>query len=175
MDINDDSKIDNNDRTIVGNALPDFEFGLNLTASYKNWDFTAFFSGLAGRDVFNGPRNQLIASWSHNYPATYNPWINGAGTDPRPRTSQDHGNYQASTLYMEDASFVKLRTLQIGYTLPIKGFDNARVYLTGQNLFTLTNYSGREPEFTGGFFTSGEDTGGFPALRTIALGLNLSL
>ena len=175
VDINDDSKIDNNDRTIVGNALPDFEFGLNLTASYKNWDFTAFFSGLVGRDVFNGPRNQLIASWSHNYPATYNPWINGAGTDPRPRTSQDHGNYQASTLYMEDASFVKLRTLQIGYTLSIKGFDNARVYLTGQNLFTLTNYSGREPEFTGGFFTSGEDTGGFPALRTIALGLNLSL
>ena len=173
-DINDDGKIDNNDRTIVGDALPDIEFGLNLTASYKSWDFTAFLSGSAGRDVYNDPRRQLISSWSHNYPANYNPWINGIGTDPRPHTAEDHGNYQASTLYMEDASFIKLRTLQIGYTLPIKGVDNFRVYLTGQNLFTLTNYSSREPEFTGGFFTSGEDPGEFPALRTIAMGINLS-
>jgi TonB-linked SusC/RagA family outer membrane protein len=176
VDINNDDKIDNDDRTIVGDALPDFEFGLNLTASYKNWDFTAFFSGLAGRDVYNDPRRQLISSWSHNYPADYNPWINGVGTDPRPRTSEDHGNYQASTLYMEEASFVKLRTLQFGYTLPpLKGINNARFYLTGQNLFTLTNYSGREPEFTGGFFTSGEDPGGYPPLRTIAIGINLSI
>ena len=75
---------------------------------------------------------------------------------------------------MEDASFVKLRTLQVGYTVPMKGFEKIRLYITGQNLFTLTNYSGREPEFNGGFFTSGEDPEDFPSIRTIAMGINLS-
>ena len=70
VDINNDNIIDEDDRTVVGDVLPDIEFGLNLSASYKNFDFTAFFSGLAGRDVYNAPLNNLIRSWSHNYPTS---------------------------------------------------------------------------------------------------------
>lgn len=174
IDINNDGKIDVSDRTIVGDVIPDIEFGLNLSASYKKFDFTAFFSGLAGRDVYNAPLNNYLAAWSTNYPASYDPWINGVGTDPRPHTSDSHGNYQASSRFVEDASYLKLRTLQIGYTVPMKGIENLRLYITGQNLFTWTGYSGREPEFTGDFFTSGEDPDGFPSITTIAMGINLS-
>ncbi|MEM6540423.1 MAG: SusC/RagA family TonB-linked outer membrane protein [Bacteroidota bacterium] len=194
VDINGDNQINEQDRTVVGDVLADVEFGLNFTANYKNWDFTTFFSGLVGRDVYNGPRQALIASIADNFPADYNPIIDGVGTDPTPQASTGHGNNQPSSQFVEDGSFVKLRNLQIGYTIPWEGVDNLRVYLSGQNLFTISGYKGTDPEFTGGFFTSGEDNqfttpDGFGAaaigvgerpeafrgIRTISFGLNLSL
>nr|WP_299382909.1 TonB-dependent receptor [Allomuricauda sp.] len=174
-DVNGDNIIDQNDRVAVGNTLPTVNFGLNLTAAYKNWDFTAFFSGLFGRDVLNEPIRGLHSDIASNYPANYNPYINGVGTYPRPQTAGDHGNYAASTLYVEDGSFVKLRNLQIGYSVPWKDVDNLRLFISGQNLFTWTNFTSIEPEFEGGFFTAGEAELGYPVVRSIALGLNVSL
>lgn len=173
--INGDNIIDTKDRTVVGDVLPDVQFGLNITATYKNFDFTAFMSGLAGRNVYNSSVQFLESRFDVNYPSSYNPWIDGVGTDPRPQSSSDHGNYKPSSRFVEDGSYVKLRNLQIGYTVPLKTIDNLRVYLSAQNLFTWTNYNSNDPEFEGGFFNSGEDPGSYPTIRTIAFGLNLSL
>ncbi len=174
-DVNGDNIIDQNDRVAYGNTLPDVNFGLNFSANYKNWDFTVFLSGLFGRDVFNGTLQGLHGDIASNYPADYNPYIDGVGTYPRPQTDGNHGNYRASTLYVEDGSFVKLRNLQIGYIVPWKSVDNLRVFVSGQNLFTWTNFNGVEPEFEGGFFTAGEASLGYPVVRSISAGLNISL
>ncbi|UII79867.1 TonB-dependent receptor [Flagellimonas sp. CMM7] len=174
-DVNGDNRIDAQDRVAVGNTLPRVQFGFNFSATYKNLDFTAFLSGLAGRDVLNLPLLGLHSDISSNYPANYDPYINGVGTYPRPQTSAEHGNYTASTLYVENGSFVKLRNLQIGYTIPWDDVDNLRVFVSGQNLFTWTDFTSLEPEFEGDFFTAGEADLGYPVVRSISLGLNVSL
>jgi len=186
-----DGQINNDDRTIIGNPIPDFTYGVNVSMNYKNFDFTMFWQGVAGRELFNVFKQQ---TWQI-------PYFNGAGvtnsvremlgrwTGPGtsndiPRNSYDDvNNYPfSSQFYVEDGSFVRLRNLQIGYTLPSNlteklGVQNARFYIGGQNLITITDYSGFDPEIGdqgGSSRQSGVDNGVYPLPRTYRAGLNFT-
>lgn len=181
-DLNGDGTINNSDRTIIGNANPDLTFGLNLDATYKNWDFNMFFTGLVGRDLMNTNIYDL-----EGMPRLFNAGVGvlnrwtGAGTSNSvPRAGGAPQNLSISTRYLEDASFTRLKNLTIGYTLPndVFGkemFSKFRIYVSGQNVFTITDYSGLDPEIaSGSLFEYGIDRGAYPQPKTYLIGLQLT-
>jgi TonB-linked SusC/RagA family outer membrane protein len=168
-----DGKINEYDRIAVGNVYP-FQYGITLNASYKAFDLTLFFQGITRWDVYNNWYEYLITNDFSNYPADYNPYIDGQGTDPRAVFGFTHFSKLPSTRYLENGSYFRLKNLQIGYNIPIKRINTFRIYFSGQNLFTLTKYRGLDPEFLGPMFAPGDDPRGFPNLRTFSVGINLS-
>ncbi len=179
-DINGDGNIDDSDRTYAGTALPDVLFGWNNSLRYKNWDFSVFFRGSIGNEVFNNP----LAGYGNN---TYLIGTNALNT---PLVYQLKGqSSQICSYYVEDASFVRLDNMSLGYTFntnKIGWLNKARIYLAAQNLFVITRYSGLDPEVEIGRMTpgSGMDSGSglfpgieyrdfFPKSRTFTVGFNL--
>lgn len=181
VDYNDDGQITNDDKQVVGNPWPKLETGLNLGASYKNFDFTMDWFGSFGAKVFNGPRSAMDGfSDNSNYRKGIQPW-----TPENPNTDVPRALY-ASTLnsrgdidrWLENGSFFRLKLLSLGYSVPSKlvqkiGFSNARASVSAQNLITFTKYTGLDPEFSNGsIFEKGFDFGAYPNVRTISFGLN---
>ncbi|WP_373518578.1 SusC/RagA family TonB-linked outer membrane protein [Pricia sp.] len=175
------------DRYVAGKALPDFEYGLNLNVSYKGFDATAFFAGVAGNSIFNEQK-----WWSQRYDDNANYLVDdvywtGPGTSnviPKPIHADDTQNpVQASDRYVEKGDYFRLKNLQIGYALPEDvigkiGLAKLRLYLTGQNLFTITDYTGYDPEVVGAngngdFLNRGFDNGNFPSLRSGIMGIQI--
>ncbi|MCK4700540.1 MAG: SusC/RagA family TonB-linked outer membrane protein, partial [Bacteroidales bacterium] len=184
-DVDGSGTIDPDDRTFVGNPNPDFTYGLNLNFGYKDFDLTAFFYGSQGNDILN-----LNRWWLDFWPSfqgqkstdlLYNSWTptnTGAETPKASNKSNFSTNTVHNSYYIEDGSYFRLKTLQIGYTLPksILGnvFSNARIYIQGTNLFTLTKYSGLDPELyqrTEQAFAV--DQGSLPAVKQFLFGINL--
>lgn len=150
-----DGVVDENDKTNIGNPHPDFTYGLNLGLTYKNWDFTAFFQGSQGNDIFA----LMKYDWYFNYNGgllkdALNAWTpTNTNTDvPIAKVANSSGsNALPSTFYVEDGSYLRLKNLQIGYTfssdlLSKVHIKNARVYVSAQNLFTITKYPLYDPE-----------------------------
>ncbi|MBO0324116.1 TonB-dependent receptor [Muricauda sp. CAU 1633] len=175
------------DRTVVGKALPDFEYGLNLNFGYKGFDMTAFFAGVTGNSIFNEQK-----WWSQRYDDNANYLVGdvfwtGEGTSnliPRPQHLDSSLNpTQNSDRYVEKGDYFRLKNLQIGYSFPEAvisklSLNKLRLYMTGQNLFTITDYSGYDPEVVGAngngdFLNRGFDNGNFPSLRTGILGIQI--
>ncbi|MFD2101239.1 SusC/RagA family TonB-linked outer membrane protein [Flagellimonas iocasae] len=175
------------DRTVVGKALPDFEYGLNLNFGYKGFDMTAFFAGVTGNSIFNEQK-----WWSQRYDDNANYLVDdvfwtGEGTSnliPRPQHLDSSLNpTQNSDRYVEKGDYFRLKNLQIGYSFPEEvisklSLNKLRLYMTGQNLFTITDYSGYDPEVVGAngngdFLNRGFDNGNFPSLRTGILGIQI--
>lgn len=173
-----DGKISlDDDRIITGNPIPKLEYGLNINMAYKIFDLTVFIQGVTGRDVYNTYYAQMVGGeWGHfsNYPTYYDPYIDGEGIDPRPIWDNGHGNNLPSTRFIENGSYLRLKNVQFGVTLPENKIGKFRFTLSGQNLLTLTKYRGLDPEFDGGVFTSGIDPRGYPVVRTVNLGINLT-
>jgi len=185
-DLNKDGKIDNNDETFLGSPLPKLILGLNLTANYKNWDFTAYISGNYGQKLFNFVKyfthfNAFQRSRSKDF-------LYEAGKTLPVLDGGDNYSSQRNSYYVEDGSFTRLRNLQVGYTvnptnLKKLGLTRARFYIQGQNLLTLTKYSGLDPDVTISNITEGYnsqrdlsigvDNGRYPLARTVILGVNL--
>lgn len=177
-DINKDNIISEDDRTYCGDAQPDLTFGWNNSFSYKNWDLSFFFRGSIGQKVFNSPR------------ATYanNTYLIGSNALNDPLVYELKGqNSLVCSYYIEDASFVRLDNLSLGYTFDTKKLDwldKARIYFAAQNLFVITGYKGLDPEvelFRGE--STDQDAGlspgieprlYFPKARTFTVGINLS-
>lgn len=152
-----DGKIDENDKTAIGNPHPDFTYGLNINVGYKNWDLTAFFQGTQGNDVFAlmkydwyfGGANSAILK-----DAFYNSWTpqNTNAEAPKLNSKNRSGiNSLPSTFYVEDGSYFRCKNLQIGYSIDKNllqklRIDRLRVYLGVQNLFTITKYPLYDPE-----------------------------
>jgi outer membrane receptor protein involved in Fe transport len=190
-DLNKDGKIDNNDETYLGSPLPSLILGLNLTANYKNWDFTAYISGTYGQKLFNFVKyfthfNAFQRSRSKDF--LYESY--GVAKNPTLPKLDGGDNYssQRNSYYVEDGSFTRLRNLQVGYSLDANslkklGLGRLRVYLQAQNLFTITKYSGLDPDvtisnITEGFnsqrdLSIGVDNGRYPLPRTVLVGVNL--
>ena len=176
-----DNKIDDNDKTKIGKGMPDWTFGLNLGAEWKGFDLTAFFQGTAGNDIFDySQRGDITAmnrpSWALDR------WI-GEGTSnstPRMTAVNPNRNWRSSDLYIKDGSYIRLKTLQFGYTLPQKmmrkvAIDRLRLFVTAENLLTLTKYDGFDPEIAAGSYTTiGVDKGIYPQARTISVGANIT-
>ena len=183
VDVDGDGKIDDNDRTYIGKGVPDWSFGLNLGFEWKGIDFNMLLQGTIGNQVFNVSRRTDL--YYVNLPKTIlNRWT-GEGTsntNPRFVFESANENYRSSDLWVEDGSFLRARNVQLGYTLPQKWtkkifIQRLRVYAQAENLFTLTKYTGCDPEVTGGNgFSSdlGVDRGVYPQSRTFSVGVNLN-
>lgn len=183
-DLNGDGNITSDDRAIIGNPFPDVTGGLNLSANYKNFDFNMFITGSYGNDIFNTNTYDLVggANRLFNISQDYfeNAWSpsNPSGTQPRfLGAPQNNG---VSDRFVEDGSFTRLKNVTLGYTLPKGNFDkyfsSLRIYVSGQNLITLTDYSGLDPELgvsdanvPGGFF--GIDRGLYPQPKSFLVGI----
>ncbi|WP_299260367.1 TonB-dependent receptor [uncultured Aquimarina sp.] len=153
IDINNDGRINDEDQTYLGDPTPDFTYGINLSANYKNWDIGAFFNGVQGNEIYNVTKffgyfflddNKLGIVRDAYTPANPNTNL------PRVTTQDNAGNQLPSDFFVEDGSFFRLKTLEIGYNfndfIGKKWVSNARVFANVQNVFTITNYSGYDPE-----------------------------
>jgi TonB-linked SusC/RagA family outer membrane protein len=169
-----DSVVDANDQTYLGKTIPGYTYGFTLSANYKGFDVSAFFYGVgdvqkynyvraAGESMSTNGRNQLTSvlnAWTPEHPST---------TMPRAVWSDPNDNNRFSSRFVEDADYLRLQNLQIGYTVPqkwiekTKAFQSFRLYVSGVNLFTITKYSGVDPE---------NDT--YPTTRQFLIGLNAS-
>ncbi|WP_462266155.1 SusC/RagA family TonB-linked outer membrane protein [Mucilaginibacter sp.] len=189
-DLNGDKVIDDKDRTYIGNPNPKFNYGLNLSAKYKNIDILATLYGVYGNKVFNYVKyfTEFYTTFpgNKNKDALYNSWtptnLNPAAVN-QSLPSSFSTDQQVNSYYVESGSFLKLRTLQIGYTfspslLKAVSIDRLRIYLQGANLFTITKYKGLDPEIqaTGGNQNAiGIDYGNYPNNeRRYLIGVNLS-
>jgi TonB-dependent starch-binding outer membrane protein SusC len=187
-DLNNDNIIDDSDRTFIGNALPDFYYGLNITAEYKNFDFTFFASGSSGAVAVNNMYRGLMSSQSSgntNYHEDIlNRWTSSTPDTNVPRMIYLDPNLNGRTSdrpgWLQKTNYLRLNTISIGYSLSPSFLDKlkmtkARFYITGQNLHTFTPYKGFNPDFQSiSSLAPGFDFGTYPRPSTYMAGLQLS-
>lgn len=182
VDLNGDGVINDKDRTFLGDPTPHWTFGFTAGAQWKSFDIVLFGQGVAGNKIFQGLRRLDITKANYSTKAL-NRWT-GPGTSndfPRLVDGDPNGNFSyPSSFYLEDGSYLRLKTLQLGYTLPKKYFGNTgiqglRVYISGNNLLTLTKYTGYDPEIGGGQGSYSIDRGIYPQARSFMAGINVTL
>jgi TonB-linked SusC/RagA family outer membrane protein len=187
LDADASGAIDGDDRVYIGSPHPDFTYGLNLGLTWKDFDFSAYFFGSQGNEIFNYNRWWLDfwQSFQNQKSADllYRSWTPERTNTDVPKASNKSNfsnNTQSVSYYVEDGSFLRLRNLQIGYTLPTDaigkiGLSRARVYVQGVNLLTFTKYSGIDPDVNnGGDQAFGVDFGNYPLVKQFIFGLNVS-
>ena len=172
------------DKVILGNPIPDFSYGLNINMTYKDFDLTMFFQGVAGNEIFNQMKYTYYFDYSNNCVTdVLNAWseTNKNTNIPIMKTENTNGgNSLPSEFYIENGAYFRCKNFQIGYTLPKKcldkmGFNNLRFYVGVQNLFTITDYSGYDPEVSSNvLFSRGIDNSSYPNARTYTFGFNAS-
>ena len=180
LDGNKDINFSNNsDKTFLGSAIPDVTMGMNAGAGYKGFDFAVtLYASLGNKILRNYERQQPLANLlSYNI----NRWTGQGSTNTDPRlTTEDNKNGVLSSYFVEDGSFLRIRNIQLGYTLPepisrkIRA-RKIRFYVAVNNLATFTKYRGYDPDFnSGSSLTGGVDQGFYPQARTMMAGLNLN-
>lgn len=189
VDINNDNVIDAKDRDFAGSAIPVINAGLNLSGNYKGFDLTAFFQGAFGQKLFSQV-NYDIEGYYRGFNVTERYYLEhwtGEGTSntqPRASWAAKSNNVRASTRFLEDGSYVRLKNIQIGYTVPnTRKFrlQSVRLYVAATNLLTFTGYTGFDPEMTvstnsasQGDLANGIDWGTYPVAKNYTFGLNIS-
>jgi len=184
-DINSDGKITTDDRTYLGSPNPDFTYGFNTRLFYKAFDLEALFYGVSGGEVFNmtrwftdfypsftgiGKSARVLDAWTPTHTNT---------SIPRFETASNFStNGAANSYYVEKASYLRLRSVKIGYNLPSSlvnkaKIDRLRIFVQGTNLFTATKYTGTDPEVSGVDTNFGIDTGNYPTNRQFIVGVSL--
>lgn len=182
VDVNGDGEISADDRTNIGNGTPDWTYGLNLSADWRGFDFNIFFQGVSGADVFDGTYRSDISAG--NYPSWMLGRWTGEGTSNKyPRLAiGDAQNWLVSDLYVCDGSYLRLKNITLGYTLPKTltrklTIERLRFYVQAENLVTWTKYWGFDPEIASGpdgIKSLGVDRGVYPQARTFTVGVNVS-
>lgn len=188
-DVNGDNVIDEKDRTFVGSAMPKFTTGLNLGFNFKGFDASLFFQGAFGQKIYSQV-NYDIEGFYRGFTVTkryFNEhWTpeNHSNTQPRAASTGKSNNVKASTRFLEDGSYLRLKNVQLGYTFKFKEdakISNLRIYAAASNLFTITGYNGLDPEMTSSTNASGEgdrangiDWGTYPVAKSVTLGLNFT-
>ena len=176
-DLNNDGVINDKDRTVIGNPNPKFTFSLNNTFNYKNFDLTIFLQGSYGNDIFNANRmyTEAMSIIQNQSSAVLGRWT-GEGTSnniPRAIYGDPNQNSRVSDRYIEDGSYLKIKNINLSYTLPKtvfgQNFNSVKIFVSAQNLVTWTKYSGFDPEVP----VNGIDNGTYPITRTVSLGLNI--
>ncbi|MBA4319197.1 MAG: hypothetical protein C0412_12420 [Flavobacterium sp.] len=181
-DVNLDGKIDQFDRTIIGNPHPDFIYGINLYSSYKGFDLTLFFDGKQGNDLYNAQRS--IGDFDYfsfnHHTNTLDAWTpsNANSNIPALSTLNSNNELQPSSYFVEDGSYIRLKTITVGYNFDKElskklGLNKLRFYLVGQNLFSLTSFTGFDYEVSGlsagGIGVAGY---GIPHTKSMTFGIN---
>lgn len=179
-DTNGDGELTADDRTFIGSPIPDYTYGINLSASYKGIDVSATLNGQSGAQVFNAKK--AVRFGIENFESSFLDRWTGEGTSgSEPRIGNPgHNWFTASEWLLEDASFFKIRNVQVGYTLPESvagplGMQQLRLYANGTNLMTFTDYSGYTPEISGNSVISDSiDDGVYPIARSITFGVDVT-
>ncbi|WP_321515198.1 TonB-dependent receptor [Marinifilum fragile] len=185
VDVNGDGVVNGDDRTKIGDPNPDFTYGINLGAQYKNWEINAFFQGSKGNDIFNAMKTHLykfdetnkhkdmLNSWTPSNTNTNMPRLSGYDVNDTNRTSDR---------FVEDGSYMRLKNLMVAYNFPKRWLDkvklaSAKLYFSGQNLWTITDYSGADPEIgqvsSTNYLSRGVDIGTYPQAKTYVVGVKL--
>ncbi|WP_373330694.1 SusC/RagA family TonB-linked outer membrane protein [Salmonirosea aquatica] len=177
-DINNDGQITSDDRTFIGDPIPNWSFGFTANASWKNFDLLVFGQGVAGNDIFQGLRRLDIptANWQTS---VLDRWTEPGTSDTYPRLTTKDANKNfanPSDFHLERGDYFRIKSLQVGYTLPKAiagkvGLQKARIYVSSNNLITFTKYTGYDPEIGGSSY--GIDRAIYPQSRSFLLGLNL--
>lgn len=186
-DLNGDAVINQDDRTIIGNPHPDFIYGINLYAGYKNWDINLFFDGRQGNDMYNAQREMLdFAYFGFNHGRnTLDAWAvdNANSMIPALSTTDVNDQKRPSTYFIEDGSYFRLKSINIGYNFAAKansffkkmGLDAGKIYIQAENLMSITSFTGFDYEVPGlsrtGIGIAG--MGVYPHTKTYSFGLNL--
>lgn len=188
-DLNKDGTINDQDRTIIGKAIPDFTYSFGVDLYYRNLDFSVFFYGIQNAQIYNTQRRDIesfetqdldhnkSADWAQNFYSEENPSTEYLRLDP----NDGNVNTRISTWWVEDASFLRVKDVQLGLTLPAQltsrlGIENLRVYLSGVNLYTFTKYTGYDPESplnSNEPTLPGVDANNYPMPRTVMAGLQI--
>ena len=185
-DVNGDGKITDADRCIIGDPNPDFSMGLTLTANYKNWTLSTFFSGEFGFDIYNGTRKQLeFMTYGNLYTNrgvdvldAWTPQNTGASI-PALTTVDDNNETRMSTYFIEDGSYLKCKYIKLSYRFDQPwmkkiGLTALNVYGQVENIFTITKYKGLDPEVPLSTYGARIDNGPYPRARTFSVGMNVT-
>jgi TonB-linked SusC/RagA family outer membrane protein len=185
LDANGDGTINNSDRQYAGSPWPSLQAGAQFNLGYKQFSLNVQLVGIFGNKIYNDIRRQLDSYELANFRSDINPWspTNPNGTDARLAVNQSNdptvstNNMAQSDRWIENGSYLRLRNLEVGYTLPASilnkvKFTNARLYVSGQNLLTNTKYKGLDPDVQGtGVISRGFDAGNWPSSRIISFGI----
>lgn len=182
-DLNGDKVIDESDRKVIGNPNPDFTGSISTSFSYKRLSISGLFNFSVGNDLYNGVRQNLekMSGYENQSSAIENRWIaEGQQTSiPRATWGDPLGNASFSSRWIENGSYLRLKTLVVSYDIDVDSnyIKYVKVYASGNNLFTLTDYLGYDPEFsaTSSIFGQGADIGLMPQFMTVQIGLRLGL
>jgi len=191
-DLNGDKKIDAKDQTWIGSPHPDFFYGINVNLDYKNWSMSIFGQGTYGNDVYNLVGKNMVTNFNANKPDYYieNRWTGPETSNKYPRLTATKGqtNKYASSLFVEDASYFRLKNVQLAYQFKSDIAEklymkSLKVYISGQNLLTFTDYKGFDPElgrkqksvgfdyYNSSYTSFGVDKGALPQARIFMVGL----
>lgn len=176
-DLNNDGIINDNDRDYIGSPIPKLSYGLNLSGAYKGFDLSILFQGVSGVDRYNDAKQITdydSRPFNHSV-AVLNAWHGEGTSNTMPRTTfNDNGSSKKSSIFVEDASYLRFKNLELGYSLkslpPLSklGAQELRLYISAQNLFTVTNYTGLDPESTDLI-----DRGTYPQSKAFLFGINV--
>jgi len=171
-DLNGDGIINSDDRQFIGSPIPKLTYGISFSSEYKGFDFSMLFQGVEGIDRYNDAKKILdYDTRPFNYTTNIlNAWDGEGSSNTIPRVAfEDNGSSKVSSIFVEDASYFRLKNIEIGYTLEsIIGLQNVRLYVSGQNVFTVTDYTGLDPESTDYI-----DQGTYPSSRSFLFGMNV--
>ena len=181
VDVNEDGVVDADDRTKIGDPFADYTIGWNLALDYKNFDFSMFTYASVGGDIYRAYERNL--NYTNRFASVLDRWT-GEGTsnfEPRVTFVDNNTNTRASDRYIEDGSFVKIKNIQLGYSIPVSaiekiGLSQVRLYGQIKNAFTFTDYSGYDPEVSNsddGVMDTGIDRGSYPQPRIWSVGVNV--
>ncbi|MBK6265053.1 TonB-dependent receptor [Marivirga sp. S37H4] len=177
-DVNDDGVLNGDDRTFIGSPIPDFNYGISLGGTYKNIGLNILLQGQEGNEILN--YKETVRPDRYNFEAhVYDYWRGEGTSNTEPRPTDGGNNYRISSHYIQDGSFLRLRTVTLSYNFPQTlmenmGINTARVYLRGNNVFTLTDFTGYSPEVPGGTLINGVDQGTYPVSSVYSVGVNLT-
>lgn len=182
QDYNDDGMITDADRQYCGSSIPKYQLGINLGLEYKGFDFQMMFSGAFGYKIFNGPRSAYDRfDDNSNYRADYDPWTpdNPNAKDPRPLYADSRNVRGDQDRWLENGNYLRMKQIAFGYTLPKSmlgsALNHVRVYINAQNLFTLTSYTGLDPEFlNSNIWDRSYDSAPFPNPRGFTFGTQIT-
>lgn len=177
--MNNDGKINEDDRTVIGNPSPKWIFSMNNNLSYKGFDLSIYLQGVSGNDIFNANNitNEGMAGAANQTTAVLNCWT-GEGTSyvmPRAILNDPAKNNRVSDRWVEDGSYLRIKNITLGYNFPKKWIkkltlENARLFVSCDNVATITGYSGFDPEVD----INGIDNNRYPISRTLSLGVNFN-
>jgi TonB-linked SusC/RagA family outer membrane protein len=179
VDVNNDGKIDGNDRTYIGSPIPKFILGFNLEANYKGFDFSFDIQGVYGNKLFNA--KEVVRPDPYNWEKhVLGSWTGPGTSTSEPRATYGGNNYLPSDKFIQDGSFTRLRNVTLGYTLP-SGFTEKiaikqlRIYVKGSNIYTLAKFTGYTPEIgISDVLSNGIDYGTYPVTSAYSFGINLT-